>query len=127
MQYLQFKFKELKKEFYDDKIVFWAFRLFMMQIAMLFWLKFGKPLMITSLYRPGDPRAHGHGCGADARSWEMTIEHFTWLKELDELFSPYVDIVIEVESWSGVKPPGGEHIHFEFNPPYWPKEGMIFN
>ena len=131
---LEFETKALMLEFKDRRKIDWRFALMLQFIGMAFHAKFGKLLVITCLGRNyNKDSAHcysepWHGklvCASDLRSWEdghepyLTVEELTWLANLNSFTSPYMDIIIEDERMSGNKPSGGNHVHVEFNKPYW--------
>lgn len=124
---LEFKNDLLKKQYESSPRIFWALKIILLFLGMMFYLKFGHKIIITSLFRENDPKAHGHGCAADIRTQDpmsghyvISIEEITWLKNIDELIHPYMDIVIEDERWTKKKQKRGNHIHVEINPDYWP-------
>lgn len=129
---LRFLNKKLEKEFHDPRQFDWRMRLILIFIGEVFYLKFGKRLVITCLgrkYNPGSAHYEGDkiDCGADARSRDLTLRELIWLSNKNVVTNPYMDIIIE-DDRLGRTPPGGAHIHFEFNKPYWMKfirEGMI--
>ena len=126
-----FKTDELKQEFHEPRRFDWRLKIFLMLLGMIFHFKFQKILIVTCLGRDYNPvSAHYNKdkicCAADIRSRDLSIEELTWLKNLDSMLNPYMDIVIEDERYTGKIPPGGNHIHVELNPNYWTKlTGMI--
>lgn len=114
----------LDKEFNDPRKVYWVFKLIMRMMGIAFHAKFAKMLTLTCLGRDYNPKSAHYCidkliCGADIRSYDLTVEEMEWLVELNKFIKPYMDIIIEDERISGVKPKGGNHIHCELNPAWW--------
>ena len=120
---IDFLTDELEKQFDDQRIVDWRLKLVLLSLDMAFVAKFNQRITVTSLARTNNPRSAHYCkdklvCAADIRSSDMGGGMLIWWDNLNHVFNPYMDIIIE-DKRAGKEGPGGPHIHIEINPNYW--------
>lgn len=73
----------------------------------------GRELVVTSLYRPSDPRLHGRGLAFDARCKDLGPPHYHVVTRLRVRLAPFGYDVVHHD---GFEPGIAEHIHVEYDP-----------